>query len=46
MVFWGLDTLSGAKLASYGYLNEKAKKRRLQLHGPEEEVPLDFTGRM
>ena len=43
---WGIDSLSGAKLASYGYPNERAKKRRLELHGPEEEVPLESTGRM
>ncbi|CAD6568844.1 MAG: hypothetical protein TREMPRED_004793 [Tremellales sp. Tagirdzhanova-0007] len=40
------DSLSGAKLASYGYPNERAKKRRLELHGPEEEVPLESTGRI
>ena len=42
----GVDYSSGAKLASMGMEIEKAKKRRLQLHGPEEEVAFDFTGMM
>ncbi|WVO12711.1 hypothetical protein L204_100319 [Cryptococcus depauperatus] len=40
------DVLTGARLASYGYTTEKAKKRRLQLHGPDENVPFDFTGKI
>lgn len=40
------DVLSGARLASAGYTIEKAKKRRLQLHGPDEDIPFDFTGKM
>ncbi|WVO24484.1 uncharacterized protein IAS62_005852 [Cryptococcus decagattii] len=40
------DSLTGARLASAGYTIEKAKKRRLQLHGPDEDVPFDFTGKM
>ncbi|UOH85243.1 hypothetical protein LQV05_002062 [Cryptococcus neoformans] len=40
------DVLTGARLASAGYTIEKAKKRRLQLHGPDEDVPFDFTGKM
>lgn len=40
------DALTGARLASAGYTIEKAKKRRLQLHGPDEDVPFDFTGKM
>ncbi|OWZ28810.1 hypothetical protein C361_06554 [Cryptococcus neoformans Tu259-1] len=40
------DVLTGARLASAGYTIEKAKKRRLQLHGPDEDVPFDFTGKI
>ncbi|EAL17444.1 hypothetical protein CNBM1370 [Cryptococcus deneoformans B-3501A] len=40
------DVLSGARLASAGYTIEKAKKRRLQLHGPDEDIPFDFTGKI
>lgn len=41
------DYLTGAKLASTGYGVEKGpKSRRLQLHGPDEEVAFDLTGRM
>ncbi|RXK37566.1 hypothetical protein M231_05191 [Tremella mesenterica] len=40
------DALSGAKLASAGYQLEKDKKRRLQLHGPDEDVSFEFTGRL
>nr|XP_018267047.1 uncharacterized protein I303_01030 [Kwoniella dejecticola CBS 10117]OBR89205.1 hypothetical protein I303_01030 [Kwoniella dejecticola CBS 10117] len=40
------DTLTGAHLASAGYELEKAKKRRLQLHGPDEDVPFEYTGRI
>ncbi|KIR97263.1 hypothetical protein L804_05445 [Cryptococcus deuterogattii 2001/935-1] len=40
------DALTGARLASAGYTIEKAKKRRLQLHGPDEDVPFDFTGKI
>ncbi|EIW72585.1 hypothetical protein TREMEDRAFT_58756 [Tremella mesenterica DSM 1558] len=40
------DALSGAKLASAGYQLEKDKKRRLQLHGPDEDVTFEFTGRL
>ncbi|OCF31114.1 hypothetical protein I316_07246 [Kwoniella heveanensis BCC8398] len=40
------DGLTAAKLASTGYTTEKAKKRRLQLHGPDEDIPFEFTGRI
>nr|XP_019014839.1 uncharacterized protein I206_00926 [Kwoniella pini CBS 10737]OCF53620.1 hypothetical protein I206_00926 [Kwoniella pini CBS 10737] len=40
------DVLTGAHLASAGYEMEKAKKRRLQLHGPDEDVPFEYTGRI
>ncbi|WWC86372.1 uncharacterized protein L201_001248 [Kwoniella dendrophila CBS 6074] len=40
------DVLSGAKLASMGFELEKAKKRRLQLHGPDEDIPFEYTGRI
>ncbi|WVQ85240.1 hypothetical protein IAT38_007405 [Cryptococcus sp. DSM 104549] len=40
------DVLTGARLASSGYGAEKAKTRRLQLHGPDEDVAFDFTGRI
>ncbi|WVW82428.1 hypothetical protein I302_104438 [Kwoniella bestiolae CBS 10118] len=40
------DVLTGARLASAGYEMEKSKKRRLQLHGPDEDVPFEFTGRI
>jgi hypothetical protein len=36
--------MSGAKLASLGYAKEKDKKRRLELHGPDEAIPFEFTG--
>ena len=29
-----------------GYETDKAKKRRLQLHGPDEDVDFDFTGKL
>jgi hypothetical protein len=41
-----VDYLSGAKLASVGYATEKGKQRRLQLHGPDEDVPFDFSGKL
>lgn len=40
------DYLTGAKLASTGYPSEKGKQRRLQLHGPDEDVSFDFTGKI
>ncbi|RSH92781.1 hypothetical protein EHS25_008227 [Saitozyma podzolica] len=40
------DHLTSAKLASVGYPTEKAKQRRLQLHGPDENVAFDFTGKI
>jgi hypothetical protein len=49
-VIWVLkprpDSLSAAKLASYGFATEQGKRRRLQLHGPDEDVRLELTGRM
>ena len=42
----GTDTLTGARLASYGFNELKGKKRRLQLHGPDEDVPFEFTGKL
>ena len=41
-----IDAFSGAKLASMGYAGVKDKKRRMELHGPDESVGLDFTGKM
>jgi len=40
------DALSGAKLASMGYGSFKDKRRRLELHNPDEIVPFDYTGKM
>ncbi|KAK8866030.1 hypothetical protein IAR55_001181 [Kwoniella newhampshirensis] len=40
------DVLTGARLASAGYGGEKGKRRRLQLHGPDEDIPFDFTGKI
>lgn len=39
-----IDYLTGAKLASTGFAGEKgSKQRRLQLHGPDEEVPFEAS---
>ncbi|KAL7424770.1 hypothetical protein Q5752_000454 [Cryptotrichosporon argae] len=40
------DAYSGARLASAGYVSEKVKSRRLELHGPDVAVPFEFTGRL
>ncbi|WVQ77076.1 hypothetical protein IAR50_006759 [Cryptococcus sp. DSM 104548] len=40
------DAITGARLASAGYTVEKAKSRRLQLHGPDEAIPFNFTGKI
>ena len=40
------DAYSGAKLGSTGYTNYKDKKRRLQLHHPDEDVTFEFTGKL
>lgn len=40
------DAFSGAKLGSMGYGNVKDKKRRLELHGPDEAVSFEFTGKL
>lgn len=40
------DAFSGAKLASMGFAGVKDKKRRLELHNPDESVGLEFTGKM
>lgn len=40
------DAFSGAKLASTGLVNEKLRSRRLELHGPDERVPFEFTGKL
>jgi len=41
-----IDALTGAKLASVGYISEKQKNRRLQLHNPDESVGFDNTSKM
>ncbi|KAK4684448.1 hypothetical protein P7C73_g5732, partial [Tremellales sp. Uapishka_1] len=40
------DAFSGARLCSMGYEVEKAKQRRLELHGPDVLVPWDMTGKL
>ncbi|ODN91992.1 hypothetical protein L198_05664 [Cryptococcus wingfieldii CBS 7118] len=40
------DIVTGARLASAGYVVEKAKSRRLQLHGPDETIPFHFIGKI
>ncbi|WWD17771.1 hypothetical protein CI109_102212 [Kwoniella shandongensis] len=40
------DVLTGARLSSAGYGAEKGKRRRLQLHGPDEDIPFEFTGKI
>ncbi|ORY33706.1 hypothetical protein BCR39DRAFT_518688 [Naematelia encephala] len=40
------DPLTTARLASIGSATEKSKKRRLQLHGPDEDVVFEFTGKI
>ncbi|WRT64252.1 uncharacterized protein IL334_001183 [Kwoniella shivajii] len=40
------DVLTGARLASVGYTVEKAKTRMLQLHGPDEDIPFEYTGKL
>lgn len=40
------DAFSGAKLASAGFVSEKLKTRRLELHGPDVSVGMEFTGRL
>jgi len=40
------DALTGAKLASVGYISDKQKNRRLQLHNPDESVGFDNTSKM
>ena len=41
-----IDALTGAKLASVGYISEKQKNRRLQLHNPDESVGFDNTSKL
>jgi len=41
-----VDVLSGAKLASVGFISDKQKNRRLQLHNPDESVGFDNTSKM
>lgn len=40
------DALSGAKLASAGYVSQGQKNRRLQLHNPDENVAFDNTSKL
>jgi hypothetical protein len=40
------DAFSGAKLGSMGFVSAKDKKRRLELHNPDENVSFEFTGKM
>jgi hypothetical protein len=40
------DALTGARLASMGYVTEKQKNRRLELHSPDENVGLDNTSKL
>ncbi|WOO85233.1 uncharacterized protein LOC62_06G008733 [Vanrija pseudolonga] len=35
------DAYSGAKLASSGFVSDKLKSRRLELHGPDENIPFE-----
>jgi hypothetical protein len=41
-----IDALTGAKLASVGFVTDKQKNRRLQLHNPDESVGFDNTSKM
>jgi hypothetical protein len=41
-----IDALTGAKLASVGYVTDKQKNRRLQLHNPDESVGFDNTSKL
>jgi hypothetical protein len=41
-----IDALTGAKLASVGFISDKQKNRRLQLHNPDESVGFDNTSKM
>jgi len=41
-----IDALTGAKLASVGFVSDKQKNRRLQLHNPDESVGFDNTSKM
>jgi len=41
-----VDALTGAKLASVGFISDKQKNRRLQLHNPDESVGFDNTSKM
>ncbi|ORX36072.1 hypothetical protein BD324DRAFT_521824 [Kockovaella imperatae] len=40
------DYLSGAKLASMGMESTKSKSKSLQLHGPDEDISFEFTGKI
>jgi hypothetical protein len=40
------DALTGAKLASVGFVTDRQKNRRLQLHNPDESVGFDNTSKM
>ncbi|KAK1926542.1 hypothetical protein DB88DRAFT_482226 [Papiliotrema laurentii] len=40
------DAFSGAKLGSMGFVSAKDKKRRLELHNPDENVSFEFTGKI
>ncbi|BEJ16841.1 hypothetical protein CspHIS471_0602420 [Cutaneotrichosporon sp. HIS471] len=40
------DAFSQAKLASTGLLTERLRSRRLQLHGPDEDITFEFTGKL
>ncbi|BEI86004.1 hypothetical protein CcaverHIS002_0602910 [Cutaneotrichosporon cavernicola] len=40
------DAFSQAKLASTGLLTERVRSRRLQLHGPDEDITFEFTGKL
>jgi hypothetical protein len=41
-----IDALTGAKLASVGFVTDRQKNRRLQLHNPDESVGFDNTSKM
>jgi hypothetical protein len=38
--------LTGARLASCGYDKQGNKRRRLELHGPDEAIDFEFTGKL
>ncbi|GMK58365.1 hypothetical protein CspeluHIS016_0503970 [Cutaneotrichosporon spelunceum] len=40
------DAFSQAKLASTGLISDRLRSRRLELYGPDESIPFEFTGKL